>query len=227
LGKSRFFGAGKPVPRSLSPSEIEGFRNRLIAVAERLFAEQGPAAVNMRQLADALNVSVMTPYRYFEDKDEILTAVRASGFDRFADALEAAYDAAPDCAGAARAVSEAYMRFAFENPAAYKLMFDLSQPTEDDHPDLARAGARARVIMAAYIQNLLDANLLAGEPEIIAHVFWAAFHGLVVLKLADKIAPHIDFEMLWRELARSLTAGFAPVGGESETAEPNLSLFAA
>jgi AcrR family transcriptional regulator len=215
------------VPRSLSPSEVEDFRNRLIAAAERLFAEHGPAAVGMRHLSDALNVSVMTPYRYFSDKDEILAAARASGFNRFADALEAAHLAADDCAGAARAVAEAYLRFAFENPVAYKLMFDLSQPNEEHYPDLARAAARARVIMAAYIKNLSDAGLLAGEPEIVAHVFWAAFHGLVVLKLADNIAPNIDFEHLWRELTRALIAGFAPIAGPSETAEPNLSLFAA
>jgi AcrR family transcriptional regulator len=215
------------VPRSLSPSEIEVFRNRLIGVAERLFAERGLAAVSMRHLADAMNVSVMTPYRYFEDKEAILAAARASGFDRFADALEAAYRAAPDCAGAARAVGEAYLTFAFENPAAYKLMFDLSQPNEDDYPDLARAGARARVIMSAYVQNLLDAHLLSGEPEIVAHVFWAAFHGLVVLKLADKIAPNVDFEQLWRELARVLTTGFAPLDRGDETPTPNPRLFAA
>jgi AcrR family transcriptional regulator len=215
------------VPRSLSPSEVEGFRNRIIAVAERLFAEHGPAAVSMRRLADALHVSVMTPYRYFSDKDEILAATRVSGFDRFADALEAAYSRADDCAGAARAVAEAYVRFAFQNPAAYKLMFDLSQPNEGDYPNLARAAARARVIMAAYIKNLCDVGLLSGEPEIVAHVFWASFHGLVVLKLADKIDPKVDFERLWREVARTLTAGFAPVASTSETAEANLSLFAA
>ena len=215
------------MPRSLSPSQVEDFRNRLIAVAERLFVEHGLAAVSMRRLSDAMNVSIMTPYRYFRDKDEILAAARASGFDRFADALEAAHLAAADCAGAARAVAEAYLRFAFENPAAYKLMFDLSQPNEEDYPDLARAGARARVIMAAYIQNLRDAGLLAGEPEVVAHVFWAALHGLVVLKLGDKIAPNVDFEHLWRELARALTAGFAPLAHPRDTLKPNLSLFAA
>jgi AcrR family transcriptional regulator len=215
------------VPRSLSPSEVEHFRDRLIVVAERLFAERGPAAVSMQQLAGALNVSVMTPYRYFTDKNEILAAARVSGFDRFADALEGAHRAADDCADAARAVAGAYLRFALENPAAYKLMFDLSQPNEEDYPDLARASGRARLLMAAYIENLRDAGLLAGEPEIVSHVFWAAFHGLVVLKLADKIAPNIDFEHLWRELARTLTAGFAPLGPPNEVSAPKLSLFAA
>ena len=41
----------------------------------------------MRQLADDLGCSPMTPYRYFRDKDAILAAVRAAAFDRFAAAL--------------------------------------------------------------------------------------------------------------------------------------------
>ena len=44
----------------------------------------------MRQLADALGCSPMTPYRYFRNKDEILAAVRTAAFDRFAAALEEA-----------------------------------------------------------------------------------------------------------------------------------------
>ena len=45
----------------------------------------------MRQLAAELGVSPMTPYRYFEDKDAILAAVRTRAFDRFAEALELAF----------------------------------------------------------------------------------------------------------------------------------------
>jgi AcrR family transcriptional regulator len=207
--------------------EIEGFRARLIRVAEKLFAERGPSGVSMRQLADALNVSVMTPYRYFKDKDEILAATRAFGFDRFADALETAFESADAGADRARAVGEAYLAFATENPAAYKLMFDLCQPNEDDYPDLARAGARARVMMRTYIENLVDAGLVVGEPEIVAHVFWATFHGLVVLKLADKISPNVDFDHLWREAARTLKAGFGPVGRAGVKPRPSVSLVAA
>ena len=44
----------------------------------------------MRALAEDLGCSAMTPYRYFHDKQEILAAVRAAAFDRFADAMEKA-----------------------------------------------------------------------------------------------------------------------------------------
>jgi AcrR family transcriptional regulator len=198
------------VPKSLSQTEIDDFRTRLIGIAERLFAEQGRDAVSMRQLAQALGVSVMTPYRYFKDKEEILAATRAAGFDRFAEALETAYEADNDPVQRARMVGDAYLKFAFENPSAYRLMFDLTQPNEENYPELARAGERARKTMSAYVECLLVAGQLVGEPEIIAHVCWAAIHGLVVLKLADKIAPHVSFDRLWQEMSRALNVGFGP-----------------
>ena len=78
------------MPRNLSATAVDAFRARLCAVAEQRFARSGVEGVTMRQLADALGCSPMTPYRYFRDKDEILAAVRAAAFDRFASALEEA-----------------------------------------------------------------------------------------------------------------------------------------
>ena len=57
------------MPRVLSESDVADFRERLCDVAEKLFAEKGPDAVTMRQLASELGVSPMTPYRYFADKE--------------------------------------------------------------------------------------------------------------------------------------------------------------
>ncbi|WP_296598489.1 TetR/AcrR family transcriptional regulator, partial [Phenylobacterium sp.] len=113
------------MPRVLTESDVADFRERLCAAAERLFAEKGPDAVTMRQLAAELGVSPMTPYRYFQDKDDILAAVRTNGFNQFAEALEAARGNAKSARAKAAAVGDAYVRFAFEHPHTYKLMFDL------------------------------------------------------------------------------------------------------
>jgi hypothetical protein len=43
---------------------------------------------------------------------------------------------------------------------------------------------------------------------VIAHVYWAAIHGLVVLRLGDLISPKLEFDQLWREMWRALNAGF-------------------
>src|SRR3954464_8662218 len=101
------------MPRVLSESDVADFRERLCAAAERLFAEKGPDAVTMRQLAAQLGVSPMTPYRYFQDKEDILAAVGPNGFTKFAEALETARAkaASKGARAAAFTVGEAYFGF--------------------------------------------------------------------------------------------------------------------
>jgi AcrR family transcriptional regulator len=198
------------VPRVLTSDEVSDFRERLCAVAERLFAEQGPQGVSMRQLAAELGVSPMTPYRYFKDKDDILATVRANGFDRFSDALETAFASSTEPLQRAGAVGDAYFSFALENASAYRLMFDLDQPTEANYPDLVRATERAKLTMTAYVQGLVDGGFLQGDVTLMSHVFWASVHGLVGLHLAGKLAGPIDMPTLRAESFRALSNAYRP-----------------
>jgi AcrR family transcriptional regulator len=195
------------MPRNLSPHDVEAFRARLCRAAERRFAADGLDGVSMRALADELGCSPMTPYRYFRDKDEILAAVRAAAFERFAAALEAAGRARGTAAERARAVGEAYLRFALNEPDAYRLMFDLSQPGEERYPALMAACARARRTMTAYVEDLVAEGVLDGDPVLLGYVFWAAVHGIVVLHLAGKLPGTPDFRTLHRTAMRLITLG--------------------
>lgn len=177
------------MPRVLSDTDVADFRDRLCEAAERLFAERGPDAVTMRQLASELGVSPMTPYRYFEDKDDILAAVRTNGFNRFAEALEAARDGAKGARAKGAAVGEAYVAFALEHPHSYKLMFDLNQPNTEKYPELVAAGARAHATMTGYVKDALSEGVLDGDAEQIGMMFWAAAHGAVVLEMAGMLPP--------------------------------------
>lgn len=198
------------MPRVLSAEEIAEFRDRLCDVATQQFAAHGPEGVTMRALAGELGVSPMTPYRYFKDKDAILAAVQARAFDRFAEALEAPF-ARPEQAGRrAEAVGNAYARFAFDNPEAYRLMFEISGPDSAHYPELERAAARARDSMTRYVRGLVEAGLLEGDPELIGHVFWATIHGAVMLRLANKLSPACDFARIEHEAFRALREGFRP-----------------
>jgi AcrR family transcriptional regulator len=197
------------MPRVLSEADVADFRERLCEAAERLFAEQGPDAVTMRQLAAELGVSPMTPYRYFRDKDDILAAVRTNGFNRFAEALEQARGRAGDSRLRGAAVGAAYVDFAFEHPHTYKLMFDLNQPHETDYPELVAAGERARRTMSAYVRDLIAEGVVAGDPEQIGMMFWAATLGAVVLELAGKL-PAGAARGLQQQLGSALRRGLAP-----------------
>jgi AcrR family transcriptional regulator len=196
------------VPKNLSEQDISAFRDRLCDVAEHLFATQGAEAVTMRQLAAALGVSPMTPYRYFKDKDAILAAVRARAFDSHAEALESAYAAhAGDPATRAWAILDAYVDFALDRPEAYRLMFDIHQPTQADYPDLVRAGERSRATMTLHLRHSPEIARLDGGPDRIGHMFWAAIHGPLMLHFSGMLSPDQDV----RDLINGLVAALGRV----------------
>lgn len=198
------------MPRVLSETDVADFRERLCEAAEKLFAERGPDAVTMRQLASELGVSPMTPYRYFTDKEDILAAVRTNGFNRFAQALEDAYASATSPKGKSTAVGEAYLNFAFEYPQTYKLMFDLNQPDDGRYPELTAAGHRAHANMSAWVRDRVAAGKMVGDPQQIGAMFWAATHGVVVLEMAGKLpkgAAHELRNLLTLTLAKGLRPG--------------------
>ncbi len=178
------------MPRTLSEPEISQFRERLCETAADIFATRGREAFNMRELASAMGVSAMTPYRYFRDKDEILAAVRARAFDRFAEALETAFGTPGDAGAKSYAVGRAYIGFAFSEPSSYRLMFDLSQSHGENYPELVRAEARARLTMTR-------------------HIFWAVLHGAVMLEFAAQLTPDCDFDRLVQAAIRALSQSFA------------------
>jgi len=163
----------------------------------------------MRELATALGVSPMTPYRYFKDKGAILAAVRARGFNRHADVLEQAYaETKGDVAQRAQAVGRAYVRFAFDNPEAYKLMFDISQPDEGDYPGLMEAAERSRRTMTRHLEEMADVGRLAGDPFLIGHIYWAAIHGPLMLHFSHKLPPRYEARRLIGKLVEVLNGHF-------------------
>jgi AcrR family transcriptional regulator len=200
------------MPRALSPSEIEDFRDRLCEAATRIFAEKGADGFTMRQLATELSVSPMTPYRYFKDKDDILAAVRARAFDQFAETLENAYDSGSTPGERSLAVGRGYETFARNHPEAYKLIFDVSQPSEQNYPDLVRAGQRARRTLTRHLEGLRDAGLIKGDPLLIGTVVWSAMHGALMLQLAGKLPPEYDFARIRDEIFGIIANAYGAAG---------------
>jgi AcrR family transcriptional regulator len=190
--------------RARSSDDRDAVRGRLCDAAAKLFLQEGEAALSMRRLAAEVGCSTMAPYRHFADKEALVAAIRAQAFDRLADALDGVER---NERHRAADIGDAYVRFARENPAAYKLMFDLAQPDEAAYPELASAAARARVSMSAYVRELVEAGVLVGDPVELGYVFWAAIHGLIVLDLAGRIPAEPGFEALRRRTLGALMRG--------------------
>jgi hypothetical protein len=63
-------------------------------------------------------------------------------------------------------------------------MFDVSQPTFADYPELVAAMGRARLTMGGGLRELATAGRFKGDVELAAYVFWSTMHGAVMLELA-------------------------------------------
>lgn len=197
------------MPRVLTETDIAGFRERLCELATRIYVERGPENFNMRLLAAELGVSAMTPYRYFKDKDEILSAIRARAFNRFADQLEGAIAMPGTLPEKSAAVGKAYVRFALEERTCFRLIFDFSERKGTPVPELAAAEARAKATMTTHVRMMVKEGYFKGDPELIGHVLWAGLHGAVVLHLSNKLYGDIDLFRLLEEVRRVLRGAYA------------------
>lgn len=176
------------MPKTLSDEDIRAFRENMRRVAENAFATRGPQGVTMRELARELGCSAMTPYRYFRDKEELLATVRAAAFNRFSERLEAAVHGAEE-SRRGEALIEAYVAFAFDEPHAYRLMFDLAQPDSASYPELVSASGRAWRMLGAHFEPLVESGQLTGDAQLIGYAYWASLHGFTMLALANQLPP--------------------------------------
>ncbi len=140
----------------------------------------------MRGVAAALGCSAMTPYRYFRNKEALFAAVCCAGFERFAD-RQAEVAAVDDPAERLRALGEAYVQFAIDEPEAYRIMFHFHQGSTAPYPELEAAQRRAFSFLRDTAERGVAAGIWSGDPLTVAHLFWARVHGLVSLHLANKL----------------------------------------
>jgi AcrR family transcriptional regulator len=180
----------------LTVEEVGAFRGKAVAAATRLFAERGYRGVTLRSLAKELGVSPMTPYRYFENKEELFAMVRTEAFRRFADAQRDAVAGIEDPEDALRVLGRAYVSFALDEPDAYHIMFELLQAPAGTYPELEAEQARAFSYLHEAVQASVDAGILEGESLRRAHYLWAQLHGLVSLHLAGKLVMGCSFQEL-------------------------------
>ncbi len=197
------------MPRAaLSRAELESGREEICAVASRLFAERGYAGVTLRAIATELGCSPMTPYRYFADKAEIFAAVRAAAFARFADAQAHAIADVGDPAEQLHTLCRVYVDFALRDPAAYRVMFELDQAPAKD-PSLHGPEGRAWQVMHDSVLRARRAGFVDGDPDTVAHLYWAAMHGLVSLHLAGKLQLGRTLEELVEPMYALMRGGHA------------------
>lgn len=193
--------------RELTQDQLDSFRSTLCEAATELFVEQGPDGVTLRALADRVGVSRSTPYRYFRNKDEILAAVQAAAFQRFANIAEGAYNSTVDPLERLQNISQMYFEFGLEHPDTYRIMFDFLQ--RGDYPELQREGARAREVLFKTTRDAVQSGHVKGDPNMIAHILWSTLHGVISLHLVGQLHWGPPVQELAKSTVEAVLRGIA------------------
>lgn len=183
----------------------ERMRRKILDAAMQLFVRQGFENVSMRGIAGKIDYSPAAIYRYFKDKDEILSALRREGFAMFVEKQKENLEQ-PDPMARLRASGRAYLAFAGEHPEYFHLMFNLDVHIKDCEGDWTDKPMESFEILRSMVMDCLDAGYFAGAPPDAA-VFglWAATHGLANLLISGRIAALAGEERM-DELLESIAA---------------------
>ncbi len=156
-------------------------RAALLAAALHAVEAGGHATLSLRELAQGLGVSHAAPYRHFPNREALLAAVASQGFAQLAEAWLAAWRGAGAAgpAGRLRLAARAYIGFATEHAALFRLMFQGPPP-----PGAEAAFAGMQATVAAALPGAAEAAVKTRTLTM-----WSALHGFAWLALEGSIRP--------------------------------------
>jgi AcrR family transcriptional regulator len=157
-------------------------RETLVRACLELIRAEGIGAVSLRRVAREAGVSPGAPYHHFADRAALLTAIATDGFLLLEKRVTAARDSAATSSAALRAILEAYVRFAHEQPAYFHLMFRPELAHPDKSPEVQDAvDCTFEVLGEVVAAGQREGSVPAGDPGALITALWALAHGLASL----------------------------------------------
>jgi AcrR family transcriptional regulator len=157
-------------------------RAACLRAALELFEEGGESALSVRAVARRAGVSPAAPYRHYADRQALVSAVAGVGYRELAQRLTAAHPS-PSTPQDLASVAVAYVEFALERPALFRLMF--AEPCDRDNEDRVAATAAVALYVHAIVADAFpDTDT---DTEALATAIWALVHGLAFLHLDGKL----------------------------------------
>ena len=126
-------------------------RQTLLEEGRRLLLEKGERAVSLRELARRAGVSHGAPQRHFADRDALLDALAAQGFDELTAQLVKAQSPG-DIRQRLAAYARAHVAFSVAYGPLMELMFDRSGALARSDSATSRSAARFAALGAAMFE---------------------------------------------------------------------------
>ncbi|MFE5033845.1 TetR/AcrR family transcriptional regulator [Streptomyces sp. NPDC056683] len=155
-------------------------RAACLRAARELLEEDGSSGLSLRAVARRAGVSATAPYRHYADREALVSAVAAQGYRELAEYLLAAHPA-PTTPDELAAVAVAYVRFALDRPALFRVMF--AEPCDPNSEE--RVAATAAI--SEYVRGVVRGAFPGADADALSVTVWALVHGLAFLHLDGKL----------------------------------------
>jgi AcrR family transcriptional regulator len=203
-------------PRSERKARGSGHLRRaeLLAAAEKIFTVSGYEGATIRKIADEVGVSSTALYMYFQDKSQIMLEICVHALEQLYIQLEAITVERTDPLARVRGILEVMLRFGFEQPTAYQLLYCVAPKDINERRNEVIAPLSRSCFMRA--QQSVEAAVAAGQlrqdmpPRAMTEALIASCHGLIGMRLANPHAPWSDPQQMTKVLLDGLFEGFGP-----------------
>ncbi|TCK27561.1 TetR/AcrR family transcriptional regulator [Pseudonocardia endophytica] len=154
-------------------------REACLTAARELLEEGGNSELSLRAVARRAGVSATAPYRHFADREALLSGVAAEGYLELAATLAAAQPS-PSTPEDLADIGIAYVRFALDHPALFRVMF--AEPCDPTSPERVAA----TTAINEYLHRIVRQALPDSDTDSMATTLWALVHGMAFLHLDGK-----------------------------------------
>lgn len=165
---------------------------RLVAAATSLLDSGGKSAVTIRAVAQAVGMSHNAPYKHFEDRRALLSAVALQDFAVLTNAFAEVRQLRVEPLAKLNQALRVFVSYAQEHPARYRLLYS--------DPDLAagsgdpEAAIKPFAEVAAIVQECQRAGDLPDVPNVeLTGLIYASVHGLLDLEAGGRLRKEKGF----------------------------------
>lgn len=168
-------------------------KQALIDAGIRIINKEGEQGLSLRKVAAACGVSHSAPYAHYKDKDELLSAIKASVTEQFTEYLNKAVDGMKEesTEKAIVAMGRSYVKFFIDNPDYYQFLFYNQKITvhlmtgeihEEDYPPYL-------LLKALFLRYLDEKGLKLSdeEKEIELIKIWSTVQGIASIACMENV----------------------------------------
>jgi AcrR family transcriptional regulator len=202
------------MPRNSSPA-AERHREEILAATSRCLHQEGYDATTIRKIASLLNCAVGSIYRYFHDKNQILSIVTQRTLQPVAACLASG--------GSLHESIRQYHQIVTQTQEIYRLMFWLECRNLASGQDGVTPGANSHGPLPQVVEKIIE-GWAAQTNAVVAQHIWAVVHGFVLMgRDVNTCIAAVD-QLVTRQGVRTLvTAGadsLSPVFDAAEVQTP-------